>query len=292
MKMRDDRRGQSWYNYNLFSQTPIENKRVEINIMLELCSLASGSNGNCFYIKTGDECFLVDAGISRRQICMRLRAIGSDIENICGIFITHEHSDHIRGLRVLMNHHPTPVYITEQTYRRSGVFIAEDHLKFISSNDLLQINGTGIRSLPKSHDAVDPSLFCFYYKGKKVSVITDAGYACRNVIEAVRDAHVLFLETNYDDDMLEEGYYPYYLKERIRGKAGHMSNLHAAQLVIDHSGPQLSHVFLSHLSENNNSPQAALNTFLNAVKKRKDLAHLQTVVTSRYDVSAVVRLEV
>jgi phosphoribosyl 1,2-cyclic phosphodiesterase len=260
-------------------------------MMIEVCSLSSGSNGNAFFIKTGADGFLVDAGISCKQICLRLQQVHSHISEIKGIFITHEHSDHIRGLRVLLNKYPVPVYITEKTYNNTGLVIDEKYLNFIGSNDRVGINGTEIQALPKSHDAVDPALFIFYYRGKKISIVTDAGCACDNVIEAVRGANILFLESNYDENMLEEGFYPPFLKRRIAGNSGHLSNSHAASLILEHGSPQLEHIFLSHLSENNNTPDIALNTFQSAVKNRKDLANLNTLLTSRYGVSPLVKMK-
>lgn len=258
--------------------------------MIEVCSLSSGSNGNAFFIKTGSDSFLVDAGISCKQITLRLKEIDSDVSEIKGIFITHEHSDHIRGLRVLLKKHPIHVYITKKTYRKSKLDLDENLLRFIQSSDRVSINGTEIQSLPKTHDAVDPSLFVFYYKDKKVSFITDAGYPCGNVIEAVRDANILFLESNYDEVMLREGDYPWFLKERIAGESGHLSNKNAASLVYDYGAPTLSHVFLSHLSENNNNPDVAMQTFRSVLESRGDLKHLQPLLTSRYSVSPIVKL--
>jgi len=259
--------------------------------MIEVCSLSSGSNGNAFYIKTGPDCFLVDAGISCKQICSRLLEVDSHIERVKGIFITHEHSDHTRGLEVLLKRHPIPVYVTEKTLRRLRERFDEGLIRLIDSKGSVIHNRTEIQSLPKSHDAVDPTLFSFYYKNKKISVVTDIGYACSHVIEAVKDSHVLFLESNYDDKMLWEGIYPHYLKERVAGKRGHLSNIHAGDLIRNHAAPQLTHIFLSHLSENNNNPGLALNTFQNSIRIRDDLVHLQTILTSRRGISPLVKLE-
>lgn len=259
--------------------------------MIEVCGLASGSNGNAFFIRTGADCFLVDAGISCKQICLRLQQIQHHIDEIKGIFITHEHSDHARGLRVLLNRFPIPVYITEKTYNLLYDVIDGRHLHFIESNDRITINNTVIQSLPKSHDAVDPSLFSFYYKDKKVSVVSDIGQACGNVIEAIKDANIIFLESNYDETMLWEGYYPHFLKQRVAGEYGHLSNATAGELILNHASPQLEYVFLSHLSENNNTPDIALQTFQSAVKERQDLRHLQTILTSRYGISPLVKID-
>jgi len=261
--------------------------------MIELCSLSSGSNGNAFFIRTGTDVFLVDAGISCKQICLRLQQVRSHVKEIKGIFITHEHSDHIRGLEVLLKKFPMPVYMTEKTYNNSFLPIDEKNLCFITSKDTITIGNTEIQSLPKSHDAADPALFCFYYGGKKISIITDIGYACANVQEAVQDAHVVFLESNYDEEMLKNGFYPPFLKKRIAGKHGHLSNVMAGDVILNHAGWQLEYVFLSHLSENNNTPGLAMDTFQISIKERDDLEHLQTrtILTSRYEVSPVVRME-
>ena len=259
--------------------------------MIEVCSLSSGSNGNAFFIKTGNDAFLVDAGISCKQICLRLAQIGSQANDIKGIFITHEHSDHTKGLRVFLKRFPLPVYLTEKTYDRMNITIADGSLNIIKSADTISINSTTIRSLPKCHDAADPTLFCFYYKDKKISIVTDVGIACDNVIESVRDANILFLESNYDEGMLWEGIYPYFLKERIAGEYGHLSNDHAASLILNHASANLEYVFLSHLSENNNSPDTALKTFQSIIKERKDLRQINTIVTSRHEVSPKISIK-
>jgi phosphoribosyl 1,2-cyclic phosphodiesterase len=258
--------------------------------MLKVCSLSSGSNGNAFFIKTGDDSFLVDAGISCKQIRLRLEQVGSHIDDIKGIFITHEHSDHIRGLDVLIRRFPVPVYVTEKTYQNLPVAIDEKYLNFIKSSGRFSINGTEIQALPKSHDAVDPALFIFHYKNKKVSVITDAGYGCGNVVEAVRGANVVFLESNYDEEMLRTGFYPPFLKKRIAGRHGHLSNIDAGSLIVEHAGPELEYVFLSHLSENNNTPTLAMQAFKSVIEERADLQGLNTLLTSRHEVSEIVEI--
>jgi phosphoribosyl 1,2-cyclic phosphodiesterase len=258
--------------------------------MIEVCSLSSGSNGNAFFVKTGDDAFLVDAGISCKQICLRLELIGHHYKDLKGIFITHEHVDHTRGLDVLLKKHSIPVFISPKTFDR--VKVNPDHkcFNFINSSCRLTINDTVIHSLSKSHDAVDPSLFTFFYKNKKISIITDVGHACSNVKRSIEGAHVLFLETNYDDDMLDNGIYPFFLKRRIKGRMGHLSNTNAGMLIQEHATKELQHVFLSHLSENNNTPDIALKTFRDIVHQREDLKDLNIIMTSRYEVSEKVTL--
>lgn len=259
--------------------------------MIKLCSLSSGSNGNAIYIKTGENSFLVDAGISRRQIVLRLEQIQSHISQIDGIFITHEHSDHIRGLDVLLKHFPRPVYITEKTYNNMPLIIDDQYLNIIQPHDRITIGETEIQSLSKSHDAAEPTLFCFYYHGKKISVVTDAGHGCDNVIDSIRDADVVFLESNYDDEMLRTGFYPPYIKKRIAGPQGHLSNDNAGSLIRDHASSRLEYVFLSHISENNNTHTLAMETFQGIVKERDDLQGLNTILTSRHNISEVVEID-
>lgn len=257
---------------------------------IKVCSLSSGSNGNAFFIKTGDDSFLVDAGISCKQIRLRLQQIQSNISDIKGIFITHEHSDHVQGLDVLLRKFPVPVYITEKTYNSLPIVIEEKYLNFVKSKDRFTFNETTIQSMPKSHDAVEPTLFSFYFRNKKISVVTDVGYGCDNVAEAIRDANIVFLESNYDEEMLQTGFYPDFLKKRISGRYGHLSNILAGSLILDHASPNLEYVFLSHLSENNNTPALAMQTFQSVIGERKDLQALNTLLTSRYGVSEVIEI--
>jgi phosphoribosyl 1,2-cyclic phosphodiesterase len=258
--------------------------------MIKVCSLSSGSNGNSFFITTGEDSFLVDAGISCRQIGLRLGKIGFNIEDIKGVFITHEHSDHIQGLDVLLRNYDLKVYLSNKTSRK--IFRGDNpvNYKIINPGESVNINKTRVLSLAKQHDAVDPSVYCFFYEGRKISVITDTGEICPNIIEAVRDASIIFLESNYDEKMLKTGSYPYFLKRRIEGSSGHLSNRMAGELIYKYATAKLSHIFLSHLSENNNRADLALETFKSIVQERKDLKNLKILLTSRHRISDLVSL--
>jgi phosphoribosyl 1,2-cyclic phosphodiesterase len=258
--------------------------------MIEACSLSSGSNGNSIVVKTGPDLFLIDAGISCKQICLRLQQVGYSLDAVKGIIITHEHSDHIRGLPVLLKKREIPVYLTSKTLERTNFPLSRECMYVIESGGRVSINGTTIQVLPKYHDASDPSLVCIYYKNKKISVVTDVGYICDNVIRSVRDADILFLEFNHDETMLFNGNYPFFLKKRIAGDRGHLSNASAANLILEHAAPRLQYLFLSHLSAQNNTPQRALDTLTARLKERDDLQNLKTIVASRYEVSPVVNI--
>ncbi len=258
--------------------------------MIKACSLSSGSNGNAFFIETGGDAYLVDAGISCKQILLRLKQIGSHIDDIKGIFITHEHSDHIRGLTVLLKKHQVPIYITEKTYHKASIPINQENLRFIEADGSITLNQTVVQSMRKSHDAVEPALFRFSYKEKNISVITDAGYGCDNVIEGIRSSDILFLESNYDEKMLWSGFYPDFLKRRVASNYGHLSNDTAANLVLQYASPKLTHLFLSHLSENNNTPNLATEAFKETITRRRDLEKINTLLTSRHGVSDVITI--
>ncbi len=258
--------------------------------MVKVCSLSSGSKGNTFFIKTGSDVFLIDAGISCKQICLRLEEIGCSYREIKGIFITHEHSDHIRGLSVFLKKHPVQVFISRKTYQNSSSHIPDSCLKFINNNSRIEVNGTTVEILKKSHDAVDPSIFNFIYKDFQTSFITDAGYGCSNVINSIKESDIIFLESNYDEDMLLNGIYPPFLQKRVSGTQGHLSNKMAAELIKKHASPKISHIFLSHISENNNTPALALRTFNKIVQEREDLL-LKTHLTSAWNVSPVVEIK-
>ena len=258
--------------------------------MIKITALASGSNGNCYYFATKNEAVLVDVGISCKQVLLRMEKLGLDITLVKGILVTHEHSDHIRGIEVLSRKFNVPVYITKRTFENSGLHIQEHLLKLIDRGDELKIGEIDIMPFCKNHDAAEPCSYALHYSGRKVCVMTDIGKKCDNVVNHIGDCDAVFLESNYDDVMLEEGGYPIYLKRRIAGDNGHLSNYQAALLILEHATPKLKHVFLSHLSGNNNTPDLAYGTFTNIVKERKDLK-LNVIKTSREQETGVVTLK-
>jgi phosphoribosyl 1,2-cyclic phosphodiesterase len=237
---------------------------------MEFCALASGSSGNCFYIQRGNKAVLVDCGISAKQVTERLNAIGKSPDIIEGIFVTHEHSDHIRGIDVFANKNNIPVFLTKGTARNSFISRDENRLNFIKDKQSVEIGGMSIDAFSKSHDGSEPVSYTIETKDKRLSVITDIGYACKNVIDNVGCSDAIILESNYDERMLKQGPYPAYLKQRIASANGHISNYEAALLILQHGSSRLKNVMLSHLSQNNNTPEVALRTF-DFLKERKDL---------------------
>lgn len=248
---------------------------------LFITSLNSGSNGNCYYVGNEREAVLVDAGLSCRETETRMKRLGLSMAKVKAIFISHEHSDHIRGVTVLAKKYSLPVYITELTYIHGGLFIAE-HLVFrFTAHQPVIIGDLHITAFPKLHDAADPHSFIITCGEIKVGVFTDLGDVCENLVAHFKQCHAAFLEANYDEELLENGRYPYHLKKRIRGGKGHLSNAQALALFIEHKAPHLTHLFLSHLSRDNNDPVLVYNLF------NTHANGAQIIVASRFEETPV-----
>jgi phosphoribosyl 1,2-cyclic phosphodiesterase len=228
---------------------------------LSIASLNSGSNGNCYYIGNEHEAVLVDAGISCRETKTRMKRLGLSMHKVKAIFISHEHSDHIRGVEVLAKKHRLPVYITPLTYQRGGLFLDQSLMFSFDAHQPVSIGSLLITAFPKLHDAAHPHSFIISCDDINVGVFTDIGAPCENVITHFKQCHAAFLEANYDEEMLENGRYPYHLKRRIRGGNGHLSNAQALDIFINHKAKHLTHLLLAHLSQDNNNPELVHNLF-------------------------------
>ncbi len=247
---------------------------------LQIASLNSGSNGNCYYIGNDEDAVLVDAGISCREIERRMEERNLSIHRVKAIFVSHEHTDHIKGLKKLANKYALPVYITDKTALK-GPFLIKHLSKPFCDDEKIQVGSLLVTAFSKKHDADDPHSFIISYNGITVGVITDIGTACPQVVRYFKQCHAVFLESNYDDDMLQNSRYPYYLKRRISSDVGHMSNRQALELFLTHRPPFMTHVLLSHLSKENNTPELAAATFA------AHAGHTLVTVASRYEASEV-----
>lgn len=250
-------------------QVVIEGRGI---INIRVCTLASGSKGNCIFIEgrsTGVEGrqpgssarstkILVDAGLSLRETKARLNAVGVKPEEISAVIISHDHRDHVQGLGPLARGLGIPVYITEKTWKivrpwqGNGYKVTE-----FEAGTAFEIGGITVEPFSTPHDAADPVGFCFYAGNVKLGLATDLGYATRLVAERLKDCNLLLLESNHDPAMLKDGPYPWPLKQRVAGKEGHLSNEDSAALLsaLIHSG--LKHVTLAHISQTNNLPRLA-----------------------------------
>ncbi len=249
---------------------------------LYIASLNSGSNGNCYYIGNERDAILIDAGISCRETERRMARLGLRMQNVRAIFISHEHTDHIRGLCSLSKKYGLPVYITDGTLRACKVSL--QHVCSLSSCREFRIGNLSVTSFPKYHDAAEPHSFVIRHDGFTVGVFTDIGRICDQVTHFFRQCHAVFLEANYDEEMLMNGRYPFFLKNRIRGGHGHLSNAQALDLFLRHRSGELSHLFLSHLSKDNNCPELAADLF------RRHSGNTEIVIASRYNETPVYRL--
>ncbi len=237
---------------------------------MEFSALASGSSGNCFYISNEKSAILIDAGISAKQILDKLLLIGGDQRKIKGIFITHEHIDHIRGVDVLARKLNIPIFATKETIKNCFLCSNKNLIKSINKDSKIKINGLKIEAFSKSHGAADPVSYNVY-NNKKISVITDAGHACKNIKSHVSNCDLLCIETNYDEKMLLQGPYPFHLKKLISSDIGHLSNMQAALCTLEFASKNLKRIILAHISKTNNTPELAYNTFSNIIKERSNL---------------------
>ena len=229
---------------------------------LNIASLNSGSNGNCYYVGNQRDEILIDAGLSCRETERRMARLGLSLRNIKAIFITHEHTDHTGGVEVISRRYQIPVYLSAATYEHSRLRIDDSLVIRINAYAPIQIGELFINAFPKMHDAIEPHSFTVTDAGVTVGILTDIGSVCEHVIRNFRLCHAAFLEANYDEVMLEEGRYPVFLKNRIRGDYGHFSNLQALELFSRHRPPFMSHLLLSHLSRDNNNPWLVKDLFM------------------------------
>src|SRR5436853_2591985 len=248
---------------------------------LYVASLNSGSNGNCYYLGNEAEAILVDAGISCREIEKRMKRLDLSIKKVKAVFVSHEHTDHIKGIQTLAKKYQLPVYITNPTLRHGGLHIEKKLVRHFLPHQPISIGGLTITAFPKFHDAIDPYSFNITNKNVTVGVFTDIGKACDHLVRHFKQCHAAFLETNYDEEMLENGSYPYHLKKRIKGETGHLSNAEALQLFISHRPSHMTHLFLSHLSKNNNSEELVQQLF------HQNAHGVKIILASRWEETAV-----
>ncbi len=224
---------------------------------VRICVLGSGSGGNATFLATERTRILVDAGLGCREIKRRLRKIGEDVASLDAVLITHEHSDHIAGLPSLAKQFRNPIFLTWLTETCIDWQETTPRLERFQAGERFTVGDIEIDSFTIPHDAVDPVAFCFRAEGLKLGVVTDLGYIPESVKQQVRGCHLLVLESNHDLEMLKVGPYPWFVKQRVMSRVGHLSN-HAVSQFLAADFDRTSQVLvLAHLSEHNNHPEIA-----------------------------------
>lgn len=249
--------------------------------MIDVCAIASGSNGNCYYVGNDNGAVLVDAGINCKQILLRMEGRGLDAGKVKALFITHEHLDHARGARVLCKKLNITAYMTYGTYNNLPKEFRPDFFKIVKPDNQVEIDDITIHPFRKKHDAAEPCSFRIETQGQNIGVITDVGSVCENVINNLKLCETVFLESNYDEKMLWGGRYTWVLKQRIASEVGHLSNMQALELIEKYADNNLKTIILSHLSGENNSPELALESF------QRVSSVFNVIATSRHEASAV-----
>lgn len=237
------------------------------------CSFASGSSGNCYYVGRQDEGLLVDVGISARQVKEKLLHQDLSLDNIKAILITHDHIDHVSGLEMLLKNTAIPIYAHPdclQGLAEGNATKRLDHALFheIEPAQPFELLGIRIEPFPVMHDGRGAMGYFFDCEGHTLTIATDIGMLDKVVKEQIRRAENLVVEANYDVEMLEHGSYSYILKQRIAGPFGHLSNVESARFLAEIYHPGIKNILLCHLSENNNTPERAMQCFYEQFRKR------------------------
>ena len=250
-------------------------------------SLQSGSNGNCLYVEAGGVKLLFDAGICGKDVRERLAQHGQDITAVDAVVISHDHVDHCGNMGILNRMFGLPIYATAKTYRKATRFGLGDinDLRHFNSGERLQFGNVTVETIPTPHDAADGVVFVVDDGKHRLGILTDFGHVFNGLGDVVASLDAVLLESNYDPDMLANGPYPNFLKQRITGPAGHISNLEAAELLLASASQRMKWACLGHLSEKNNTPKLALAT------NRKVLGdRLLLFMASRYEASGVMEI--
>jgi phosphoribosyl 1,2-cyclic phosphodiesterase len=253
--------------------------------------LASGSRGNCTVLSTSGASILVDAGLSCRETIKRMRAAGQDPHELKAIVISHEHSDHVAGLRVLAKRLKVPVYITEATYQgwrkfthdAEGKPVTLERREHFHAGRSFSIGDITVTPFTIPHDAADPCGFTFKAGGVKIGIATDLGYLPYSVKDHLRNCDGLMIESNHDLEMLRNGPYPWMVKQRVMSRVGHLSNSALAEfLQTDYDG-NAAFLVLAHLSEQNNHPELARETAYKALGTRLSLFQSSALTLAQQD---------
>lgn len=263
-------------------------------MILNFCSLSSGSSGNCYYIGNEFHGILIDAGISATSIRKFLKTMGISMQTIMGVLVTHNHSDHIKGLEVLTRKNSLPAFTTSTVWHSilsPSLQIRRDCIREIPLKQKFHLAGFDIEAFPIYHDAPETIGFHICTEDRKITIVTDLGHICETAAMYIKEANLLVIESNYDEEMLINGGYPYYLKKRIRSDTGHLGNSQTAVFLAGIISENLTHICLAHLSKNNNTPEKALETLHTTLSEKGIILNGQQItVLNRNVPTEMIRL--
>ena len=261
--------------------------------MFKFCNLYSGSSGNCSFVGTDNINILIDCGESQKKISDALESIGKNINKIDAIIVTHEHSDHVKNLGAISKKYNIPVYANEKTFENmpeQTSLIDEKNKKVFNTDDHFEIGDLKIYPFHIPHDAAEPCGYNIYNEDKKISIATDIGHMDNNILKKLEESQFLLLESNYEPEILKYAKYPYYLKQRIAGPNGHLSNQEAGLTITKLVYSGVNNIMLGHLSKQTNFPELAYKTVMEEIIKSKINSELSLNVASRLKPSKVIEV--
>lgn len=261
--------------------------------MFNFCSLYSGSSGNSFFIETTNTKILVDCGESAKKIVNALSSINIDINIINAIIITHEHSDHVKGLGTLSKKFNIPVYANKETWDAmpsQKEKIDEKNIFYFNNSETFNIGDLKIHPFSTPHDAANPCGFNIFFNNKKISIATDIGHMTDEILHNLENSDFLMLESNYDPNVLKCSSYPYPLKQRISGPNGHLPNYMAGQTISHLMNFGLKSAMLGHLSKENNFPELAYKTVVDEILSANNENTINLSVATRYDPTPLINI--
>jgi phosphoribosyl 1,2-cyclic phosphodiesterase len=256
---------------------------------VKICSLASGSKGNCLYLETGDTRVLIDVGLSLRETLLRMEAVGIDAAKIDAVLVTHEHIDHIRSAGSFARKFNVPVFASYLVKAKSDKYLKKTHVCEFESGSALTFRDIQIDPVPVTHDSCDPVGFVIESREGRAASVTDFGIVTRLITEKLRGCRFLNLESNHDVDMLMNGPYPWELKQRIKSRHGHISNEESLELLHELAHDELEVLVMAHLSEVNNHPEhveRSTKSFLSG----QNICAPRIVIGDQYRASSVLEI--
>lgn len=262
--------------------------------MLKFCSLYSGSSGNCLFVSSNNTKILIDCGTSCKKICEGLASIDSSIEDIDAILVTHEHSDHVQSLGMVSKKFDIPVYANSETWNamdKQKEKISANNIKMFDNDVDFTLNDLTIHPFSTPHDAVNPCGFNIHNGKRKLSIATDLGHMNNDIFKQLEKSSFILLESNYDPEVLKTSKYPFYLKQRIAGPTGHLSNETAGKTISALMEKDLKSVMLGHLSKESNFPELAYQTVVKQlIDNNADINKISLSVASRNMPSKIINI--